>query len=229
MFPDVILHASIPETKNHPDYPGAKAGDLVAAKRMVEHLLNPTSVDAIAKIIRGKRPYLLGVYALEEAGINRIPAAMAEVLSERLALPMVTSVVQINTVGHTGAKGWGRIARQPIFEGNAPAGDFVLLDDFIGQGGTLANLRGHVETNGGHVLCATTLTGKEYSAKLRLTGATLAQLRQQHGQALEAWWERTFGFAFDALTESEAAHLLRTQDADTIRSELAKAGFCPVG
>ncbi len=34
-----------------------------------------------------------------------------------------------------------------------------LVDDFIGQGGTIANLKGYIESNGGQVILATTLTG----------------------------------------------------------------------
>lgn len=46
-------------------------------------------------------------------------------------------------MAHTGANGFGRLARQPFFEGVVTAGqDYVLVDDFVGMGGTLANLRG---------------------------------------------------------------------------------------
>jgi adenine/guanine phosphoribosyltransferase-like PRPP-binding protein len=40
------------------------------------------------------------------------------------------------------------------------------VDDFVGQGGTLANLIGFIKSLGGHVVGATALTGKPYSAKL---------------------------------------------------------------
>lgn len=35
---------------------------------------------------------------------------------------------------------------------------YLLVDDFIGQGGTLANLIGYVESVGGHAVGATVLT-----------------------------------------------------------------------
>ena len=74
---------------------------------------------------------------------TRSPAALAKLLSERLGIPFDISVVQTNVVGHTGAGGYGRLARQAAFGGEVKRGrEYVMVDDFIGQGGTLANLRG---------------------------------------------------------------------------------------
>jgi len=91
------------------------------------------------------------------------------------------------------------------------------------MGGTLANLRGYIESNGGRVLGAVALTGKPYSAKLTLEEKTLEELRQTHGQNLDRWWQNRFGHAFDRLTQSEARYLARSPDADTIRDRIAAA------
>lgn len=103
--------------------------------------------------------------------------------------------------------------------------NYVLVDDFIGQGGTLANLRGHIIGGGGNVMGAITLTGKEYSAKLALQAATLEELRRKHGKEIENWWRDNFRHSFEGLTESEARYLIRAEDAHTIRTKLAEAGF----
>ena len=47
--------------------------------------------------------------------------------------------------------------------------EYVLVDDFVGMGGTLANLKGYIESKGGKVLAAVCLTGKPHSAKLALS------------------------------------------------------------
>ena len=131
--------------------------------------------------------------------------------------------MQANIVGHTGADGYARLARQPAFEGQVhPDADYVIVDDFVGMGGTLANLRGHIESKGGRVLGAVALTGKPYSAKLTLDEKTLQELRQKHGQDLEQWWQDRFGHTFDRLTQSEARYLARSPDADTIRARVAE-------
>ena len=75
--------------------------------------------------------------------------------------------MQLNSVGHTGADGFTRLANQALFSGNVVAGqEYLVVDDFVGQGGTLANLIGFIRSLGGEVLGATVLTGKSYSAKL---------------------------------------------------------------
>jgi hypothetical protein len=49
------------------------------------------------------------------------------------------------------------------------------------------------------------------------------ELRKKHGNELENWWRARFAHAFDALTESEARYLVRTEDADTLRNRIAAA------
>jgi hypothetical protein len=133
-------------------------------------------------------------------------------------------IVQINVVQHTGADGFSRLARQAEFDGDVQSGArYVLVDDFIGQGGTLANLKGYIESRGGYVIASSSLTGKPYSAKLNLSQERLDELREKHGKNLEDWWQERFGHGFDRLTESEARYLSRSPDVDTIRNRIAAA------
>lgn len=99
-----------------------------------------------------------------------------------------------------------------------------MVDDFVGQGGTLANLRGYLMQGGGRVLGATTLTGRADSAKLALQPGTVAALREKHGDQIENWWQGVFGYRFDCLTESEARYLVRVENVDAIRARLIEAG-----
>ena len=169
-------------------------------------------------------PLLLPVHALEDTGVNEIPVALAEELRRGLGWTVLTSIVQVNVVGHTGASGHARLARQALFDGDLqPDKDYVLVDDFVGQCGTLANLRGHVLAGGGRVVGAITLTGKLSSAKLMLSSATLADRRRKHGPELERWWEDRFGHAFDCLTESEGRYLARAEDAQRVRDQVVEA------
>jgi len=98
------------------------------------------------------------------------------------------------------------------------------VDDFVGQGGTVANLAGFIHGRGGAVLGATVLTGKPCSAKLAPGDAQIRALRANHGGELEECWRQSFGFGFECLTRSEARYLEKTADADTIRSRVAAAG-----
>ena len=104
-----------------------------------------------------------------------------------------------------------------------PEREYVMIDDFVGQGGTLANLRGWIETRGGTVIGAVSLTGKTYSARLNPSLEQLHEIEQKHGPAFEQWWRERFGHAFDCLTQSEARYLARATDVDTIRNRIAAA------
>ncbi len=78
-----------------------------------------------------------------------------------------SDVVQSNIVGHTSADGNGHLAGQAAFEGKVERGrEHLMVDEFIGQGGTLANPRGLLENLGGLVIDAVALAGKPYSPKL---------------------------------------------------------------
>ena len=226
-FPDAVLLARERETKQHPEYTAAKSGDAKAAARLVHALTDEAGLDRVRVLIGqggGAQPVLVSAHAYERDGVNAIPAALSALLSERLGVRFDTGIVQTNVVWHTGADGYGRLARQAAFEGEVASGrEYVMVDDFVGQGGTLANLRGWIEKREGKVIGAVTLTGKAYSAALNPTKEQLHELRRKHGADFEKWWREHFGHAFDCLTQSETRYLARSPDVDTIRDRLAAA------
>jgi hypothetical protein len=226
-FPDVVIVAAQSAVKKHADYEQAKQGNVQdaapAAKRLATATLTSESIEALQSLAI-QEASLVPVHALEGQGFNRIPAAFAELLGEKLGLEVETGIIQVNVVNHTGATGWQRLASPPIFEGPVVEGRrYVLVDDFVGQGSTLANLRGHIIHHGGEVSGAICLTGRGDSAKLALISQTLEELRQKHGPELEDWWLQTFGYDFASLTESEARYLVRVENADAIRAQVAAA------
>lgn len=158
-FPEVIVHTTVKLRDSHPDYPAAKAGDRQAAVRLIAALMSGAAVDRLRDDLGDQRPVIIPVRAIEVTGINLIPDAMAHELGQRLGLPVTSQIVQTNTVGHTRASGFHRLAFQPTFAGDVqPGGRYVLIDDHVGLGGTLANLRGYIESEGGQVILATTLS-----------------------------------------------------------------------
>jgi hypothetical protein len=222
-FPDVIIHAEESVVKKHLSYAAAKAGNTDAAVELVHATLSLPAVNKISEMLQSAKPHLLAVQALETEGVNLIPEALAMGLSRMLSLPIATGIIQSNRVTHTGASGYHRLAFPALFEGVVNGPTYFLIDDFIGQGGTLANLKGFVESHGASVVGATALTGKSYSAKLNLVAQTLKALREKHGNELEQWWHDAFGFGFERLTESEARYLIRSDDAYTITERIIAA------
>ena len=222
-FPPVWIHANESVVKQHHAYRTAK-GDPDSAYILVDSLLNPMIVEQLAMTFNKQKPILVSAHAVEGIGVNAIPEALADVLAQQLGWITDSGIIQTNIVGHTGADGFSRLARQAKFDGKVSAGyNYLLVDDFVGQGGTLANLRAHIIQGNGIVLEATVLTGKPYSANLALTLQTLEHLRLKHGKKLEQWWQQQFGFGLDCLTESEARYLLNTPNVERIRNKITNA------
>ncbi|MES2352283.1 MAG: phosphoribosyltransferase [Pseudomonadota bacterium] len=223
-FPDVLIHASEQHVKQHPSYQQSKSGDVIALVRLILDSLSYELVDRMSREFGSQGPVLLPVLAEESAGMNAIPRAMAEVLAHLLRWNVEERVFQANVVGHTGSSGFVRLANQAIFRGHVESGlHYVLVDDFIGQGGTLANLRGHILGQGSQILGASGLTGKAHSATLTPTGNQLVELRRKHG-TIEFWWRQRFGFGFDCLTASEARYLIQTSTSERVIERLEEVG-----
>ena len=223
-FPDVLIHASESAVKQHPAYNAAKAGDGNAAIALVSDTLNAAENQKLVVLLAGHRPTLVSAHAYERRAVNAIPEIFADLLGQILGLPVDNDIYQANVVFHTGADGFSRLARQARFEGLVNPGlEYVLVDDFVGMGGTLANFKGYIESKGAKVLAAVSLTGKPHSAKLALSPERLQELRGKHGAELENWWIGRFAHTFDALTESEARYLARTEGTDTVRNRIAAA------
>ncbi len=221
-FPDVLIHASESAVKQHPAYRAAKSGDGQAALLLINDTMSDVQNQHLRVLLDEQRPTFVSAHAYEKEGVNAIPEIFADELSKALGWPVDAGVLQVNVVSHTGADGFSRLARQAEFDGPIQPGcSYVMVDDFVGMGGTLANLRGHIESNGGRVLAAVSLTGKPHSARLAPTPERLQELRAKHGTELEHWWTERFAHGFDALTESEARYLARTETVDTIRNCIA--------
>ncbi len=228
IFPDVLILKDESTVKQTPLYSSAKGGDAEAAASMLKTMLTPSDFERIQQFIEkytddGVKPKLAAVHAYEK-NLNAIPAALARTISQNSECDYSESLWQSNVVSHTGADGFGRLARQALFIGDVEKGKtYILVDDFVGQGGTLTNLRGYILKHGGHVAAALVLTGKPYSAKITLNNEQLEELRKFHGKALEQWWQEHFGHTFDRLTQSEARYLSRSPNADQIRERINEA------
>jgi len=223
-FPSLIIHADERDVKTNPSYTAAKAGDPKSAFDLVRKMVSEKCLTQLYELYSDQYPILVSAHAVESSGVNAIPQAMAEYLGTRLRWPVESSIVQTNVVAHTGADGFSRLARQAEFDGAVSEDScYILVDDFIGQGGTLANLRGFLLHCRARVIAGTVLTGKSYSAILTHDEQQINHLREKHGPDLETWWFNHFGFGYDCLTRSEARYLLNTSTAQRIRDQITKA------
>lgn len=221
------MHSSVPVRDSHHAYPLAKAGDADAAFELARDLISAETTAQLDAFIDAENPLLLPVIADETTGFNAIPDAMAHVLGGMLGLAVqVGEIVQINKVGHTRAPAFQRLVTPAQFAGEVFADRaYVLVDDHVGLGGTLANLKGFLETNGASVLAITTLTESRDARKISLRPATRAMLWDKHGEALDELWRSQFGHGIDCLTDIEAHNLCRQPSIAAIEDFLAKAAI----
>src|SRR5690606_1380799 len=88
--------------------------------------------------------------------------------------------------------------------------------------GTLARLRGHIETSGGRAIGAAALTGSEDGARMALAPATEKHLRETCGDALEQYLQQEFSFGVAQPTEGEAAPIRKARTLDEVRNRVAQ-------
>ena len=226
-FPDVVVHTTVALRDGHPDYGSAKAGDPDAALTLAIDLLDGSAINNLRGTIGGRRALLLPVIADETTGFNAIPDAMAQVLGRDLDLPVIAGeIVQTNKVGHTRAPAFQRLVTPAMFDGEVqPGAAYVLVDDHVGLGGTLANLRGYVDARGGSVIAITTLTESRDAKRISLRPETRDMLWERHGEELDQLWQAQFKHGIDCLTEVEALQLCRQQSVAAIEGFLAKAAI----
>jgi hypothetical protein len=219
-FPPVYIHAPDSAAKAHPAYDGAKAGDSLAAMKLVADLMSPQVLLRLRRRFNGLSPVLVDVRSHPTTSNNAIPNALASGLSALLGWPRERRVIKANGVKHGEASGYERLRRQVTFSGRVALGlNYILVDDFVSHGGTLANLRGHILAQKAYVIGATVLAGYDYAAELALSDVRLAELRRQHGH-IEYWWRQRFGFGFESLTASESRFLSRARTTERICESL---------
>lgn len=224
-FPAVVTHAVVRDRDRHRDYSAAKAGDVESALTLAEALLSPQAIDELRNLVGPSGAILVPVTALETTGFNAIPDAMAQMLARSLGWPVSSGeIVQTNRVGHTRARAFNRLVTPAAFDGPVRRdGRYVLVDDHVGLGGTLANLKGHIETHGGVVVAMTTLTQSRDAHQIALRPNVLDMLWKRHGNCLETLWRVQIGHGLDRLTNVEGGILCREPSLDAIRDRLAQA------
>jgi len=225
-FPDVIVHHEDIHARNsHPAYMKAKAGDADAAIQLVLDLMSNDALARIHSLIGKRQAIIVPVAAQEVSGFNAIPDAMAQLLSAQLSLPMAAYDIKQSTyVAHTKADGWHRLVTPAMFVGTIyPGENYFLIDDHVGFGGTLANLRGYIEANEGQVIGMTTLTETSGAAQIAIRPETQNMLESKHGKELDDFWKTVLGHGIDCLTNIEAGYLCRVESIVAIKTRMARA------
>lgn len=123
---------------------------------------------------------------------------------------------------------WIRIANQPEFYGVVEDGRrYVIADDVCTMGGTIASLKGFIETKGGTVICATALANRTGGAMdIAISTQTMYGLRTRDGGEFASAIQQELGYGIDCLTESEGRFLLRCSSPERFREGIHGARDC---
>jgi hypothetical protein len=113
-----------------------------------------------------------------------------------------------------------RLVAPVYFDGPIePGARYVLVDDVITGGGTLAALADYIQANGGEVAGVVTLASASRSGELTAPRRVIAHLEARYGDAIR----EELGVDPAALTADEARYLIGFRNADELRSRAAKA------
>jgi DNA mismatch repair protein MutS len=111
------------------------------------------------------------------------------------------------------------IARLSVGSGNAR--DLVALKDSLRAIPELKEILENAARLSQPPLATLTETAPQSSVLAHTR--TISSLREKHGDRLEQIVQREFGHGIETLTESEARHLFKATDVDTIRTRIAAA------
>lgn len=230
-FPVIQQHTTGAALQKHPDYAAAKAGDAKAARRVVKQLAKPEKIRALAT--RHPAAIVVAVHAEERSGRNKLPVTLASYISHLSGLSMSVDIVQSNKVGHTGADMAARFARRATFDGQVEHGrEYILVDDFVTSGGTLADLRNYIESNGGKVVEMMSLANSSsaqggYSGNIAIKKEVSLALKAKFGEGelREFLIENGLnGGNVEALTNVEGQWLLRFRSLAAARDRILASG-----
>jgi hypothetical protein len=142
---------------------------------------------------------------------NTLPLQYMAQLAVALEAEIDDKIIQKGRVGRTKLNKFPRFLCQPCFDGDVRRdAAYILVDDVITTGGTLAALRSHIVGNGGTVAAVTVLAhGSGQDQPLALSQAKWQELHSLYGADLISFWEREIGHDARYITDAEGSILVR--------------------
>ena len=206
-FPPVISNGKLRELSKETEmYKKAKNGDFEQSAILIDKFLREDTIQDIKEMIGDEKPIIVPILSEEATGKNRIPQAFAYALASQLNLQVDTNIRQINKAKRTDSGIYHRYVSQPEFGGEVRANQsYLIVDDTLSVGGTIANLKGYIENNGGKVIGASVMTAYEQKTAIAIKADMLQSISEKDG--LNDFWIKKFGFGLDKLTQQEAGHL----------------------
>lgn len=206
------------QLKAHSDYRAAKSGNQTAALSLVYDLCLDFLIDTTERLPRDV--IFVAPFAREATGDNAIPQVLAAICAEITGDIVDNEIVQVTRVFHTGADPMERLITRPQFEGEVISGrNYVLVDDVVNMGGTLAELANYITQLGGEVKAVITIVNAGRIKTLSPEHSVIKRLQERYQDEIY----NIFGIKTNALTANEAQYLIGFRTADEIRGRVTKA------
>jgi hypothetical protein len=182
-----------------------------------------------ASIVLLPRAAIVAPVVLREAAslnFNMLPIALAERVAMVSRGVLQTDIVQTNVAGHTELNLAQRSLHRPVFAGAVEShAKYILVDDVVTSGATLAELAAFIRRRGGDIVGIVSLAAGYGSTTLAVRSGTLSALRSKHG-SIEGTFIEAFGYGFGALTEREARNLIGLDTAGINGRIVARSTIC---
>lgn len=231
-------HAPERVLKEQRGYRDAKyRGDIAAARRIVQAFLKPDSLSDIQKLTQQADTLVVSPCTASKGRRNVLPITMAHHIAHHLELRVNKEIFQHVGDHKTGQEGMDRLFNHPGFYGPVHRGrNYLIVDDVLTMGGTVADLRSHIERKGGRVVGTVVLAHTPTAAESRFlrplrSGGEVTSLaidpldvhglKKKFGPTLSTLCRRAFGFGPECFTVREGGFVARLPDLDPLR------GRCP--
>lgn len=228
-FPPVVVHQEREAVTSRWNYPLAKKhGDAKQALQLCDAFHNEDALGRLHDLTLDidPAPIVLAPARAPGAAGNALGRTFARYVAKELGLEVANGIFQTNAVKRDQIKSpFFRMLQSPTFDGPVVEGaSYLLADDVLTLGGTLASLRGFIESRGGIVVGMTALGEMEgRDAEIALGQNTLDMLRKANDGTLAAYVSGRTGFSLECLTEREGRYLLERPSVDDIRDGFDRA------
>jgi len=209
-FPKAYGQTSIAFLKRCIGFEDAKNGDYLAAIGVVKKCVKETKISALLE--NYPNATLLPI-----PGRNVLPLAYAESIN----LPVWKNVSIQNTTPRKSLFAAQRLLHKPTFSGYiCKDRNYIIVDDIVTQGGTIAAMREFVLANGGNVVAVTALAfsiGSHYIAPKK---TMISRLFAKFGHAILKLELYGYVDSFGELTHSQIRYLLKFSSVRNIFNKI---------
>lgn len=221
----MVRNADLGDLKNSQFYLRAKSGSARCAIKLIEQKITDAFIQDVSSLAEGKDDVIiLPVMAKEGMGNNKIPYASALFLSYFFDIRIDERIVQSSKAFRTGSGADHRLTVYPEFDGKPLKNhNYIIVDDTLAMGGTIATLRSYLMAKGANVIGAAVLTAHQGVTHLPIRDKMLNDIYRKHGDDAFTLWEEEFGYGIDCLTQGEAGHIKAARSVESLRDRITEA------